>query len=117
MQYEDAVLLDKEMEFNIWRAPTDNDRKLKLDWLAARYDHCMTAAPTLRHRCGNRRRKRRGRLSRNGQMCIRDSRRAGRHGRMAHAAVAGRRTRRFVPRLRLRRLLPHRPPVRLERTV
>ena len=28
MQYEDAVLLDKEMEFNIWRAPTDNDRKL-----------------------------------------------------------------------------------------
>ena len=44
-------------------------------------------------------------------------RRAGRHGRMAHAAVAGRRTRRFVPRLRLRRLLPHRPPVRLERTV
>lgn len=35
MQYEDAVLLDKEMEFNIWRAPTDNDRKLKLDWLAA----------------------------------------------------------------------------------
>ena len=41
MQYEDAVLLDKEMEFNIWRAPTDNDRKLKLDWLAARYDHCM----------------------------------------------------------------------------
>ena len=36
---------------------------------------------------------------------------------MAHAAVAGRRTRRFVPRLRLRRLLPHRPPVRLERTV
>lgn len=44
MQYEDAVLLDKEMEFNIWRAPTDNDRKLKLDWLAARYDHCMTNA-------------------------------------------------------------------------
>ena len=44
MQYEDAVLLDKEMEFNIWRAPTDNDRKLKLNWLAARYDHCMTNA-------------------------------------------------------------------------
>ena len=44
MQYEDAVLLDKEMEFNIWRAPTDNDRKLKLDWLAACYDHCMTNA-------------------------------------------------------------------------
>ena len=44
MQYEDAVLLDKETEFNIWRAPTDNDRKLKLDWLAARYDHCMTNA-------------------------------------------------------------------------
>lgn len=44
MQYEDAVLLDKKMEFNIWRAPTDNDRKLKLDWLAARYDHCMTNA-------------------------------------------------------------------------
>ena len=44
MQYDGESLLDEEMVFNIWRAPTDNDRKLKLDWLAARYDHCMTNA-------------------------------------------------------------------------
>ena len=28
MQYEDAVLLDKEMEFNIWRAPTQAEARL-----------------------------------------------------------------------------------------
>ena len=33
MQYDGESLLDEEMVFNIWRAPTDNDRKLKLDWL------------------------------------------------------------------------------------
>lgn len=35
-------VLDKPMNFNIWRAPTDNDRKLKLHWMAAYYDHMVT---------------------------------------------------------------------------
>lgn len=32
-----SILL-KPMEFNIWRAPTDNDVIIKKDWLRARYD-------------------------------------------------------------------------------
>ena len=31
-------LLDRPMEYNIWRAPTDNDRNLKLKWMAAGFD-------------------------------------------------------------------------------
>ncbi len=27
------VLLDRPMEYNIWRAPTDNDRNIKLEWM------------------------------------------------------------------------------------
>lgn len=30
------------MELNVWRAPTDNDRKRKPDWLAAHYDKSVT---------------------------------------------------------------------------
>lgn len=37
-------LLDRPMEFNIWRAPTDNDRKLKLEWIRAGYDRSHTRA-------------------------------------------------------------------------
>lgn len=37
-------LLDKPMEINIWRAPTDNDRKIKLEWMAAGYDRTVTRA-------------------------------------------------------------------------
>lgn len=29
--------LDAPMEWNIWRAPTDNDRKIKMDWMDAGY--------------------------------------------------------------------------------
>ena len=36
--------LTRPMEVNIWRAPTDNDRKLKLDWLSAHYDKSVTRA-------------------------------------------------------------------------
>ena len=32
------------MEVNIWRAPTDNDRKMKLEWMAAGYDRSKTRA-------------------------------------------------------------------------
>ncbi len=31
-------VLQHPMEINIWRAPTDNDRKVKMKWLAAQYD-------------------------------------------------------------------------------
>jgi beta-galactosidase len=38
------TLIDRPMELNIWRAPTDNERKLKLDWFAAHYDKSITRA-------------------------------------------------------------------------
>lgn len=37
-------MLDRPMEINIWRAPTDNDRKLKLEWFRAGYDRVVTRA-------------------------------------------------------------------------
>lgn len=40
--YEGQELLDAPMELNIWRAPTDNDRKLKLEWMEAHYDQSYT---------------------------------------------------------------------------
>ena len=36
--------LMKPMELNIWRAPTDNDRNIRLKWERARYDHTYTRA-------------------------------------------------------------------------
>ena len=41
MVFEGKELLDKPMSLNIWRAPTDNDRKLKLEWMAAHYDKAI----------------------------------------------------------------------------
>ena len=32
------------MEFNIWRAPTDNDRKIKAEWYNAHYDQSYSRA-------------------------------------------------------------------------
>ena len=32
------------MEYNIWRAPTDNDRNIKLEWMKAQYDRIVTRA-------------------------------------------------------------------------
>ena len=37
-------LLDAPMELNIWRAPTDNDRKIKQEWIDAGYDRSKTRA-------------------------------------------------------------------------
>lgn len=34
--------LTRPMEVNVWRAPMDNDRKRKRDWLAAHYDKSVT---------------------------------------------------------------------------
>lgn len=37
-------ILDAPMELNIWRAPTDNDRKIKLEWMNAHYDQSYARA-------------------------------------------------------------------------
>ncbi len=34
-------LLERPMEFNLWRAPTDNDRNIKNEWERAGYDRTM----------------------------------------------------------------------------
>ncbi len=34
-------LLDRPMEYNIWRAPTDNDRKIRLKWEQAGYNRAV----------------------------------------------------------------------------
>lgn len=44
MTFHGRKLLDRPMDLNIWRAPTDNDRKLKLHWMAAHYDKAVTRA-------------------------------------------------------------------------
>lgn len=38
MVYQNYPILEKPVEFNIWRAPTDNDRNIKKEWLEAQYD-------------------------------------------------------------------------------
>lgn len=38
MSYKNQTILERPMEFNIWRAPTDNDRVIKLKWMKAGYD-------------------------------------------------------------------------------
>lgn len=37
-------ILDRPMELNIWRAPTDNDRKIKLEWMDAHYEQSYVRA-------------------------------------------------------------------------
>ena len=44
MVYENASLLERPMEFNLWRAPTDNDRNIKHEWQKAQYDRIVTRA-------------------------------------------------------------------------
>ena len=44
MNFHGRELVGRPVDFNIWRAPTDNDRKLKLDWMAAYYHHAVTRA-------------------------------------------------------------------------
>ncbi|MEG1875495.1 MAG: glycoside hydrolase family 2 TIM barrel-domain containing protein, partial [Angelakisella sp.] len=38
---EGAELLGAPMRWNIWRAPTDNDREIKADWIAAGYNRAF----------------------------------------------------------------------------
>lgn len=44
MSCDGQRFLTRPMELNVWRAPTDNDRKLKLEWMAAHYDRSVTRA-------------------------------------------------------------------------
>lgn len=41
---ENQSLLDHPMEFNIWRAPTDNDRNISQLWMNAQYHKSVTRA-------------------------------------------------------------------------
>lgn len=41
MQYGDKEFLESPMQLNIWRAPTDNDKRIREVWERARYDHTM----------------------------------------------------------------------------
>ena len=38
LTYDNVAMLERPMEFNIWRAPTDNDRVIKETWRAYGYD-------------------------------------------------------------------------------
>ena len=49
MTFKGKNLLDRPMDLNIWRAPTDNDRKLKLHWMDAHYDKAITRAYRTHH--------------------------------------------------------------------
>lgn len=42
-------LLDQPMNFNIWRAPTDNDSTIKLEWYRAKYDQAVSRAYRTSH--------------------------------------------------------------------
>ena len=44
MIYQNKQLLERPMEYNIWRAPTDNDRNIKNEWRKAQYDRTVTRA-------------------------------------------------------------------------
>ncbi len=44
LQYQNSKLLEQSMEFNIWRAPTDNDRNIKHEWMRAGYDKSFSRA-------------------------------------------------------------------------
>lgn len=39
MVFKNQNLLEQPMEYQIWRAPTDNDINIKNEWRKARYDH------------------------------------------------------------------------------
>lgn len=42
MVFENRTLLQKPMNWNIWRAPTDNDRNIRHEWEAAGYDRTLS---------------------------------------------------------------------------
>ena len=46
LQANGRNLLDRPMELNVWRAPTDNDMYIKLEWFKAMYDRAGSRAYT-----------------------------------------------------------------------
>lgn len=44
MVFNNRSLLEKPMEINIWRAPTDNDQFVKADWIRAQFDRASVYA-------------------------------------------------------------------------
>lgn len=44
LNYRNQPLLERPMEFNIWRAPTDNDSTIRTEWERAQYDRAMARA-------------------------------------------------------------------------
>lgn len=44
MSFHNGTILERPMEYNIWRAPVDNDRKIKINWLSAHYDRAASRA-------------------------------------------------------------------------
>ncbi|MCI8615973.1 MAG: DUF4981 domain-containing protein [Lachnospiraceae bacterium] len=44
MVYQNQAFIERPVEFNIWRAPTDNDRVIKEVWREAKYDRIVTRA-------------------------------------------------------------------------
>ena len=44
LTYQEKEILQRPMEINIWRAPTDNDMYIKTEWYRARYDKTSTRA-------------------------------------------------------------------------
>jgi len=44
MFYDNKVIFDKPMNYNIWRAPTDNDRNVRTKWEECGYDRTISRA-------------------------------------------------------------------------
>lgn len=44
MLYRNQTVLERPMEYNIWRAPMDNDIGIKHEWYRAQYDRIVTRA-------------------------------------------------------------------------
>ena len=55
-----VTLLERPMEYNIWRAPTDNDQYIRKDWEAAHYDRPVTRSYGTEY----------AEQERNGQKCV-----------------------------------------------
>lgn len=56
-------ILERPAEFNIWRAPTDNDIKIKEEWLRARFNDAFSNADFIECYCDGKRALIRGHIS------------------------------------------------------
>ena len=53
LNYDQLHMLHRPMEFNIWRAPTDNDRNLKERWKLFGYDRAIPRVYDVQLECGD----------------------------------------------------------------